>query len=182
MRATTTTTAATTTSEQIWQITTRMPDPNDSNKRLKQFQTYSIQKVGENAIQINAKENRGGMLAIWMTLQLSVAQGSNEDRLVPGRQKGFIYDVWALISSFGIGTNHEDIFSSLNQFGSYALCLKNPASLRPQASGLFPVITIHPDHVVEAVLRGDFKMVSNIIKANPDILLKPGTAIDLSGR
>lgn len=164
------------TDNQIWQMTTGMP-----NK--KQLQGYRSQKIGGRAVQINNQENRGA-LAIWMTLQLLNDQHCASDncisekvlRFVPGRKKGFVFDVWALITSFVIGDNNLNILLPLNTVANYALCLKN----RPITRGIFPIV-FHPDILVQAVLHGDEEMLRNMLKTNPDLTQK-GEGIDFSGR
>ncbi len=135
-------------------------------------------------VHINGAENNG-ILAIWMTLQLVEAQqrdvGNQLHRVVPGRQKGLVFDVWALITSFAIGDNNRDIFSPLDTVGNYALCLKDrPITRRPITHGIFPIV-FHPDVLVQAVLHGDETMVRHILKANPD-LTQVGEGMDFSGR
>lgn len=153
---------------QIWQITAKMPSG--------QLQAYRSTNIGEHAVQINSRKNYGGVLAIWTTLQLLANQEQNVLRFVPGRQKGFVFHVWALITSFNIGDNNPDIFLPLNTVGNYALCLKD----RPITRGIFPII-FHPDVLVQAVLHGDETMVRNILRTNPD-LLQIGEGVNFSGR
>ena len=177
---------------QIWQVTTRTPEL---------LQTYRSQNIGNGAIRIDVEDEekqvavagasvpakkhayqktgrqiRRGALAIWITLQSLVDQEQDVLRFVPGRQKGFVFDAWALITSFAIGDNNSDIFLSLNTVANHALCLKDG----PITRGIFPIV-FHPDALVQAVLHGDETMVRNILKTNPD-LLQPGNGIDFSGR
>jgi len=89
---------------------------------------------------------------------------------------------WIRILNFAVGFGSGNSLASLRQVAAIAASQKNPRLLQRAAPSLFPVISIHPKQLIEAVLHGDIKMVRDILDAAPELLLKIGTATDLSAR
>jgi hypothetical protein len=163
----------------IWQLTIKLPQ--------EKLSTHRTQKVGANAWQVNAKENHRGLLAVWLQMLIDIQKDDQKiiDRnaadiqpnetyalYVPGKTKGLVFSIWALVAKFGLGDDAYFV-------GNYAFCSRITSQ-----SNLLTLyrLSIHADKLVEAVLHGDEKMVCDILNAAPDLLLKTGTAMDYHGR
>ena len=180
--------------QKVWTVTTKMPDKvtPDGQGQAQQLQTYRSQETGNASTPVDE-----GVLVILMQFLLDNAKrrillkNKNPEiqKHVAAIRGGFsglnshikVPDVWIVIMSFAIGFDATNLSAPLRRLGSYAFCLHKPRLLQQKSLGLFPVITLHPDVLVEAILHGDETMVRHILKTNPDLTEK-GTGIDFSGR
>lgn len=160
-------------SQPIWQLTISTPPGL--------LRTCRTQQVGENSFQIGE-----GVLAILTQFLLDYANRRNEfkktrDILNPGKfaKSGLSTIAWINILNIALGFPDNSL-PVLRQVAVAHLGQSN--LLRPAKSSLFPVIPIHPNQLIEAILHGDEKMVCDILNAAPKLLLKTGTATDYHGR
>ena len=152
----------------IWQLTISTPQGL--------LRTCRTQQIGEGSFQIDE-----GVLAILTQFLLNYNKpDSITDRFACTRIAPIC---WINILNIALGFGPSRSLQTLRQAATAHLLSSNKLNLlRPAGASLFPVIPIHINQLIEAILHGDEKMVRDIINAAPELLLKKGTGIDLQGR
>ena len=110
-----------------------------------------------------------------------------ESKIAPIHRKfkhtDFTPIIWINILNIALEFGPSNSLRNLQQVAAANLSSRNQCLLlQPATSSLFPVIPIHINQLIEAILHGDEKMVRDLLKVAPKLLLKKGTAIDLQGR
>jgi|GEM_PF-2969262 len=156
----------------IWQLTVQTPQGL--------LRTFRTQQLGGDSFQIDE-----GILAIVTQFLLNYNKpASITDKFA---RSGLSINIWINILNIALGFDAsyslQPSLQTLRQAATAHLLSRNKLNLlRPASSSLFPVIPVHINQLIEAILHGDEKMVRDIINVAPELLLKEGTAIDLQGR
>ncbi len=155
----------------IWQLTVQTPQGL--------LRTFRTQQLSESSFQIDE-----GVLAIVIQFLLNY----NKPAAITDKfaRSGLSINIWINILNIALGFDAsyslQPSLQPLRHAATAHLLSRNKLNLLRAAPSLFPVIPIHPNQLIEAILHGDEKMVRGIINAAPELLLKKGTAIDLQGR
>jgi len=174
--------AASSQAQPIWQLTINTPQG-----LLRTFRTQQLGS-GRDSFQIGE-----GVLAIVTQFLLDYANCRNKFKntcetpnLGKFARSGLSINIWINILNIALGFDAsyslQPSLQTLRQAATAHLLSRNKLNLLRAAPSLFPVIPIHPNQLIEAILHGDEKMVCDIINAAPELLLEKGTAIDLQGR
>lgn len=94
--------------------------------------------------------------------------------------EGLAWEMWIRILSFVVGINAETPWKSVKGIAAQGLYWRNPNLLRSPTHPLsfsVPITAIPPKYLVEAVLRGDFRMVAYYANNNPERLLEKDSGI-----